>query len=57
MDKGEFAVIRRELGKTQRQMVQLLGTSEKAVKSIIRVILSPYEGGICHVFKNSDGSL
>ena len=33
MDKGDFAVIRRELGKTQRQMAQLLGTSQKAVQS------------------------
>ena len=33
MDNEEFVVIRRDLGKTQKQMAQLLGTSEKAVQS------------------------
>ena len=33
MDRKEFVVIRKDLGKTQKQMAQLLGTSEKAVQS------------------------
>lgn len=33
MRKGEFSNIRRQLGKTQSQMAQLLGTSVKAVQS------------------------
>jgi len=33
MDKTEFSHIRHHLGKTQRQMAQLLGTSPKAIQS------------------------
>jgi len=33
MDKKEFSKIRSSLGKTQKQMAQLLGTSLKAVQS------------------------
>lgn len=33
MDKKKFSEIRRYLGKTQKQMAQLLGTSSKAVES------------------------
>lgn len=33
MEKEEFVHIRRELGKTQKQMAELLGTSLKAVHS------------------------
>jgi len=33
MDRNEFSRIRHALGKTQRQMAQLLGTSLKAVQS------------------------
>jgi len=33
MDKKEFSKIRRQLGKTQSQMAQLLGTSFKAIQS------------------------
>jgi DNA-binding XRE family transcriptional regulator len=33
VDKEEFSQIRRQLGKTQRQMAELLGTSLKAVQS------------------------
>ncbi len=33
MDRKEFSHIRRQLGKTQSQMAQLLGTSLKAVQS------------------------
>jgi len=33
MDKGEFSDLRKSLGKTQKQMAQLLGTSLKAVQS------------------------
>ena len=33
MEKTEFAGIRKRLGKTQKQMAQLLGTSLKAVQS------------------------
>ena len=33
MDKKEFSQIRHHLGKTQRQMAQLLGTSPKAIQS------------------------
>jgi hypothetical protein len=33
VDKKEFSQIRRDLGKTQKQMAQLLGTSLKAIQS------------------------
>jgi len=33
VDKKEFSQIRRDLGKTQMQMAQLLGTSLKAIQS------------------------
>ena len=33
MDKAEFSTIRSQLGKTQKQMATLLGTSLKAVQS------------------------
>ena len=33
MDKKEFSQIRQHLGKTQKQMAQLLGTSPKAIQS------------------------
>jgi hypothetical protein len=33
MDSDEFSHIRRQLGKTQRQMARLLGTSLKAIQS------------------------
>jgi hypothetical protein len=33
MDKAEFSDIRQSMGKTQKQMAQLLGTSLKAVQS------------------------
>lgn len=33
MDKEEFTKIRRQLGKTQKQMAQLLATSQKAIES------------------------
>ncbi len=33
MDKKEFSQIRHHLGKTQKQMAQLLGTSPKAIQS------------------------
>ncbi len=33
MDKEEFSHIRRQLGKTQKQMAQLLGVSPKAIES------------------------
>ena len=33
MNKKEFSQIRRDLGKTQKQMAQLLGTSLKAIQS------------------------
>ena len=33
MDKKEFSRIRQQLGKTQKQLAQLLGTSPKAVQS------------------------
>jgi putative transcriptional regulator len=33
MDKKEFSQIREQLGKTQKQMAQLLGTSLKAIQS------------------------
>ena len=33
MDKTEFAYYRKQLGKTQREMAQLLGTSIKAIHS------------------------
>jgi DNA-binding XRE family transcriptional regulator len=33
MEKEQFAAIRRQLGKTQAQMAQLLGTSSKAIQS------------------------
>ena len=33
MNKKEFSQIRRNLGKTQKQMAQLLGTSLKAIQS------------------------
>jgi hypothetical protein len=33
MDKKEFSQIRHHLGKTQRQLAQLLGTSPKAIQS------------------------
>ena len=33
MDKEEFSEIRRQLGKTQKQMAQLLATSQKAIES------------------------
>ncbi len=33
MDRKEFSHIRRQLGKTQRQMAQLLGTSQKAMET------------------------
>ena len=33
MDKKEFSQIRRDLGKTQKQMARLLGTSLKAIQS------------------------
>jgi len=33
MDKKEFSQIRQHLGKTQKQMAQLLGTSLKAIQS------------------------
>lgn len=33
MDKEEFAKIRRQLGKTQKQMAQLLAISQKAIES------------------------
>jgi hypothetical protein len=33
VDKTEFSHIRHHLGKTQRQMAQLLGTSPKAIQS------------------------
>lgn len=33
MEKKEFSEIRRQLGKTQSQMAQLLGTSPKAIQS------------------------
>ncbi len=33
MDKKEFSQIRGQLGKTQRQMAHLLGTSSKAIQS------------------------
>ena len=33
MDKQKFAKIRAYLGKTQRQMAQLMGTSTKAIES------------------------
>ena len=33
MDRLEFSQIRRHLGKTQREMAQLLGTSHKAIQS------------------------
>lgn len=33
MDKEEFSFIRRQLGKTQSQMAELLGTSLKAIQS------------------------
>ena len=32
MDKKEFSEIRRRLGKTQKQMAQLLGTSPKTIQ-------------------------
>jgi DNA-binding XRE family transcriptional regulator len=33
MDKKEFSVVRRGLGKTQKQLAQLLGDSPKAIQS------------------------
>jgi len=33
VDKKEFSTIRRQLGKTQSQLAQLLGTSVKAIQS------------------------
>jgi DNA-binding XRE family transcriptional regulator len=33
MDKQNFSKIRAYLGKTQRQMAQLMGTSSKAIES------------------------
>lgn len=33
MDKKEFSQIREHLGKTQKQLAQLLGTSAKAIQS------------------------
>jgi DNA-binding XRE family transcriptional regulator len=33
VDKGEFSLIRRNLGKTQSQISELLGTSLKAIQS------------------------
>ena len=33
MNRKEFSQIRRDLGKTQKQMAQLLGTSHKAIQS------------------------
>ncbi|MGD0237762.1 MAG: helix-turn-helix transcriptional regulator [Syntrophorhabdales bacterium] len=33
MDKKEFSLIHQHLGKTQKQMAQLLGTSPKAIQS------------------------
>ena len=33
MDKQKFAIIRAYLGKTQKQMAQLMGTSTKAIES------------------------
>jgi hypothetical protein len=33
MDKKEFSQIRQQLGKTQKQVAQLLGTSPKAIQS------------------------
>ena len=33
MDKKKFSQIRQHLGKTQKQMAQLLGTSPKAIQS------------------------
>ena len=35
MDKKEFSHIRRQLGKTQKQMAQLLCTSQKAIESFV----------------------
>jgi|SRR5208283_473244 len=36
MDKKEFSQIRQQLGKTQKQMAQILGTSPKAIQSFER---------------------